>query len=310
MRMRDKKGRWTPNEFFLLPGLNFCDRYVLSCIYGLDDNGCTAGDSYIAKLIAATKIQVRDSIKKMQKLGFIQVECFRGKGILGTQRKIYCKIMVETPSSKVENGSQNHPMKSLGGFPDHLMKPLGGIGENHGVVLEGLQSKSKPQTTVFSDDTVDIQKNSTVQKGNSHKELGEENTPYQTQVETHKMEWRQTMGKHLTSFASKAMSLGKPLQFGGKGAWVEEEFNRLVHRHGEERLLIVLRASVSKCGPEYPTLSFNFFKSKIAELRLNEIPQMVSGNVVKKTEAEQMAEFRRMGLGSRAIPKLTTQQNV
>lgn len=310
MRMRDKKGRWTPNEFFLLPGLNFCDRYVLSCIYGLDDNGCTAGDSYIAKLIAATKIQVRDSIKKMQKLGFIQVECFRGKGILGTQRKIYCKIMVETPPSKVENGSQNHPMKSLGGFPDHLMKPLGGIGENHEVVLEGLQSKSKPQTTVFSDDTVDIQENNTVQYGNSSKKNEEENPPYQTKLQTHKMEWMPAMGKHLASFAEKALLLGKPLQFGGKGCWVEEEFNRLLHKHGEDRLLLVLKASVAKCGDQYPSLSFNFFKGKIIDMRLDQIPQTRGVPTSKKSEVELMAEFKKMGAGSRPLPKLTLEKNV
>ena len=288
MKDYEPKGRWTPEEFFKLPNLSCLDRFVLSCIYGLDDNGCTASDSYIAKLIIITERQARRSIMKMHQLGYIQIECVRGVGIHGTKRKIFCKISVKTT----------------------LPKSVSGFDQKRSVVLEGTQSISKLQSTEKKSDTIELHKNSTVQKGNSHKELGEENTPYQTQVETHKMEWRQTMGKHLTSFASKAMSLGKPLQFGGKGAWVEEEFNRLVHRHGEDRLLIVLRASVAKCGPEYPTLSFNFFKSKIAELRLNEIPQMVSGNVVKKTEAEQLAEFRRMGLGSRAIPKLTTQQNV
>ena len=299
MKDYEPKGRWTPEEFFKLPNLSCLDRFVLSCIYGLDDNGCTASDSYIAKLIIITERQARRSIMKMHQLGYIQIECVRGVGIHGTKRKIFCKISVKTTLPK-----------SVSGLPTTLPKSVSGFDQKRSVVLEGTQSISKLQSTEKKSDTIELHKNSTVQKGNSHKELGEENTPYQTQVETHKMEWRQTMGKHLTSFASKAMSLGKPLQFGGKGAWVEEEFNRLVHRHGEDRLLIVLRASVAKCGPEYPTLSFNFFKSKIAELRLNEIPQMVSGNVVKKTEAEQLAEFRRMGLGSRAIPKLTTQQNV
>lgn len=291
MCKNNDKGRWTPPEFFKLPQLSCLDRFVLSCIYGLDDNGCIASNQYIGNLIACTKRQVMKSITKMARLGYVSVEI----GDDNCTRKIFCKIMVD-------RGTQT----CTGGVP----KKVGGEYLNGSAVFEGLTSSGKPETPVFLEDTVDIQENSTVQKGNSHKELGEENTPYQTQVETHKMEWRPTMGKHLTSFASKAMSLGKPLQFGGKGAWVEEEFNRLVHRHGEDRLLIVLRASVAKCGDEYPTLSFNFFKSKITELRLNEIPQMASAKVVKKTEAEQLAEFRRMGLGSRAIPRLTTQQNV
>lgn len=299
MKANDQKGRWTPNEFFLLPGLNFCDRFVLSCIYGLDDNGCTAGDDYIGSLIAATKVQVRNSINKMKRLGFIQVDCFRGKGILGTQRKIYCKIMVETTSPK-----------RGGGLGNHLMKPLGGMGQNGEVVLEGVQSDSKPTSADFLKDTIDIHKNNTVQKENSDRKIALENSPYQTQLQTHEMEWRPMMGKHLTSFAEKAISLGKPLEFGGKGAWVEEEFNRLVHRHGEDRLLIVLRASVSKCDAKYPTLSFNFFKQKLQDLRLNEIPKTASTSPVKKTEAEQIAEFKKMGIGSRPIPKLTLTQNV
>ena len=178
MKDYEPKGRWTPEEFFKLPNLSCLDRFVLSCIYGLDDNGCTASDSYIAKLIIITERQARRSIMKMHQLGYIQIECERGVGIHGTKRKIFCKISVKTTLPK-----------SVSGLPTTLPKSVSGFDQKRSVVLEGTQSISKLQSTEKKSDTIELHKNSTVQKGNSHKELGEESTPYQTQVETHKMEW-------------------------------------------------------------------------------------------------------------------------
>lgn len=129
-------------EFLKLSGINCTDKLVLAVIYGLDDNGCTASDLYIADQIGIPERQARRAITKLNSLGYVEVTCERGKGILGTKRVITCKILVKTTSQK----------RSV--VPNHLPKTVSGFDQKRSVVLEVVQGEHMLQSAEISSDSI------------------------------------------------------------------------------------------------------------------------------------------------------------
>ncbi len=257
------KGRWIPQEFFKLPSLSCLDRLVLSCIRGLDtslDSGCFCNDQFIADLIAVKKTQVHRSIMKMHRLGYIQIECERGAGIHGTKRKIYCNILTKTTSTKTSSD-----------LPTTGTNSSSGIDQKRPVVFEGVQLIGEPTSTVFLEDTVDTQEKEAIAKAIELSSREDKTDAlYQTRIQQRKMDWTPKLGAHLSEFAAKAIEYGKPLQFSGGGAWSDEQFNRLLHRHGKERLEVVLKVAVKDC--KYDQLSTTFFLIKADKYKLDDLP--------------------------------------
>lgn len=268
MKCYELKGRWTPAEFFQLEGINCTDRFVMSCIYGLDDNGCVASNKYIAEQIAISTRQVEDSISKLKRKGFIKVELIGQEGKRGWTRKIYCKIMVEDP-----NMTPGKTGIKEGRLPEKRESMPGKTGIKNSTV-PGIQTL---QSTEEKRDSIERQESISYSLGN----LIEEKTG--TEVKQSTAQWTPTLGKPLASFAALAVDKYKlPLKLTGTGAWDDQNFERLLSRHGEKRLEQALKVAAGKCS--YEALSLKFFLLKIKDLGFLDMPKPTETNFTQETE--------------------------
>mgnify|MGYP001005651396 CR=1 FL=1 len=235
MKDYDLAGRWVPIEFINLKNINHLDRFVLACLYGLDDNGCTACDDYIGELVAATKEQVHRSIMKLHKLGYIQIECQRGRGVYGTSRKIYCKATIQTTV-------RNRPVVQT--TPTN---PSSGSTQNRPVVLEPVQSIPTSQSADLKRDTVEYTNNNIIYS--TENEIKHEEK-FQT------LELKPKVGSDLLERLKEVVK-EKHLMLG----FGDEQLSTL-SAFDEESLVICMRAASESC--KGTRLSWNYYR-KIVE---------------------------------------------
>lgn len=230
------KGQWIPDEFIRLPMISHLDRMVLSCVYALDDNGCTACDAYIADKTCLTPRQVRRSLSKMYKVGYLEFDCKRGEGILGTQRKIYCKILVKTID---RNRAVVHPTT--------IPKAGSGFDQKRAVVCEPTQSVSMPKSHEFNSNIIDTSNNNIIYST-------ENEIKHEEQFQT--MELKPKVGSDLLERLKEVVK-EKHLMLG----FGDEQLSTL-SAFDEESLVICMRAASESC--KGTRLSWNYYR-KIVE---------------------------------------------
>ena len=77
---RDFKGVWIPREIWLDKRLNMLEKGILTEIDSLDnENGCSAGNEYLAEFCQCSETKVSTAIKKLIKLDYIYQESFDGR---------------------------------------------------------------------------------------------------------------------------------------------------------------------------------------------------------------------------------------
>ena len=81
MQERDFKGVWIPKEIWLSEELTMLEKCILTEIDSLDngENGCTAGNEYIAKFCQCSETKVSNAVSKLIKLGYIYIKSFDGR---------------------------------------------------------------------------------------------------------------------------------------------------------------------------------------------------------------------------------------
>lgn len=77
---RDFKGVWIPKEIWLDARLNMLEKGILAEIDSLDnDDGCSAGNEYLANFCQCSETKVSTAIKKLIELGYIYQQSFNGR---------------------------------------------------------------------------------------------------------------------------------------------------------------------------------------------------------------------------------------
>lgn len=77
---RDFKGVWIPKEIWLDARLNMLEKGILAEIDSLDnDDGCSAGNEYLASFCQCSETKVSTAIKKLIELGYIYQQSFNGR---------------------------------------------------------------------------------------------------------------------------------------------------------------------------------------------------------------------------------------
>lgn len=77
---REFKGVWIPREIWLDEKLNMLEKGILTEIDSLDnENGCSAGNSYLAKFCQCSETKVSTAISKLIELEYIYVKSFDGR---------------------------------------------------------------------------------------------------------------------------------------------------------------------------------------------------------------------------------------
>lgn len=77
---RDFKGVWIPKEIWLNDELTMLEKVILIEIDSLDnENHCIAGNDYLAQFCQCSESKITLAIKKLQKLGYIEVISFDGR---------------------------------------------------------------------------------------------------------------------------------------------------------------------------------------------------------------------------------------
>lgn len=78
---RDFKGVWIPKKVWLDNRLNALDKVILVEIDSLDngENGCYAGNQYLAEFCQCSDRKVTDAISKLKDLGYIEQSSFDGR---------------------------------------------------------------------------------------------------------------------------------------------------------------------------------------------------------------------------------------
>lgn len=81
MANRDFKGVWIPREVWLDTRLNALEKIILTEVDSLDcgDEGCFAGNKYIADFCQCSERKVTEAISKLISLGYISVGSFDGR---------------------------------------------------------------------------------------------------------------------------------------------------------------------------------------------------------------------------------------
>ena len=79
-RSRDFKGVWIPKEIWLDENLTTLEKIILIEVDSLDnEDHCVAGNDYLSQFCQCSEWKVSDAIKKLQKLGYIEVIAFDGR---------------------------------------------------------------------------------------------------------------------------------------------------------------------------------------------------------------------------------------
>lgn len=78
---RDFKGVWIPKNVWFDNRLNALDKIILMEIDSLDteENGCYAGNEYLAKFCQCSERKITESISKLIELNYIYLESFNGR---------------------------------------------------------------------------------------------------------------------------------------------------------------------------------------------------------------------------------------
>lgn len=77
---REFKGVWIPREIWLDERLNMLEKGILTEIDSLDnEDGCSAGNEYLAKFCQCSETKVSTAIKKLIEFGYIYVKSFDGR---------------------------------------------------------------------------------------------------------------------------------------------------------------------------------------------------------------------------------------
>ena len=81
MQDRDFKGVWIPKEIWLNEELTMLEKCILTEIDSLDngENGCIAGNEYLAKFCQCSETKVSNAVSKLIKLGYIYIKSFDGR---------------------------------------------------------------------------------------------------------------------------------------------------------------------------------------------------------------------------------------
>ena len=81
MQDRDFKGVWISKEIWLNEELTMLEKCILTEIDSLDngENGCTAGNEYLAKFCQCSETKVSNAVSKLIKLGYIFIKSFDGR---------------------------------------------------------------------------------------------------------------------------------------------------------------------------------------------------------------------------------------
>lgn len=81
MQDRDFKGVWIPKEIWLNEELTMLEKCILTEIDSLDngENGCIAGNEYLAKFCQCSETKVSNAVSKLIKLGYIFIKSFDGR---------------------------------------------------------------------------------------------------------------------------------------------------------------------------------------------------------------------------------------
>lgn len=79
-RNRDFKGVWIPREIWLNDELTMLEKVILIEIDSLDnEQHCVAGNEYLSQFCQCSEWKIGDAIKKLQKLGYIEIVSFDGR---------------------------------------------------------------------------------------------------------------------------------------------------------------------------------------------------------------------------------------
>ena len=111
---RDFKGVWIPKEIWLDTRLTALDKIILTEIDSLDnENGCTAGNEYLAEFCQCSETKVSTAVKKLIELGYIYQKSFDGRirilksRVLKNERQNLNNLNSEIKKVKTINISNN-----------------------------------------------------------------------------------------------------------------------------------------------------------------------------------------------------------
>lgn len=111
---RDFKGVWIPKEVWLDNRLTALDKIILTEIDSLDnENGCTAGNEYLAMFCQCSETKVSTAVRKLIDLGYIYQKSFDGRirvlksRLLKNERQDLNNLNAEYKKVKVINKDNN-----------------------------------------------------------------------------------------------------------------------------------------------------------------------------------------------------------
>ena len=106
---RDFKGVWIPKEIWLNENLTMIEKVILIEIDSLDnEEGCIAGNDYLAKFCQCSNWAVSTAIKKLQQLGYIKIVNFDGRHrVIKSNLKLVQNLNLENPITASGNSNNS-----------------------------------------------------------------------------------------------------------------------------------------------------------------------------------------------------------
>ena len=110
MTDRDFKGVWIPKEIWLDKRLNMLEKGILTEIDSLDnENGCSAGNEYLADFCQCSETKVSTAIKKLIDLDYIYLQSFNGRTrILKSRVSKFEKQSLNNLKAEFKNFKENN----------------------------------------------------------------------------------------------------------------------------------------------------------------------------------------------------------
>lgn len=100
---REFRGIWIPREIWFDSRLTATEKVILLEIDSLDgEEGCYAGNDYLAEFCQCSERKVSDAISRLKELGYIEAVSFNGR-----KRVLHSLISARLPSKICEAESQN-----------------------------------------------------------------------------------------------------------------------------------------------------------------------------------------------------------
>ena len=121
---RDFKGVWIPKEIWLNENLTMIEKVILIEIDSLDnEEGCIAGNDYLAKFCQCSNWAVSTAIKKLVGMGLIEIVNFDGRHrIIKSNLKLVQNLNLENPITA--SGNSNNSIWKTQRLSQENPKPL------------------------------------------------------------------------------------------------------------------------------------------------------------------------------------------